>query len=193
MAPPLVLASSSIHRRTLLDRLPLDYEACKPDVDESRRPGEQPAAYVARLSREKAEAVAPRYPHALIIGSDQTAVLDGNVLGKPGNRQRAMAQLRGASGRCVDFHTGLTLLNAASGNAQTEVVSNRVYFRRLDDDAIRRYLEHERPYDCAGSFKSEALGIALFERVEGDDPTALIGLPLIRLVTMLMNEGVRIP
>lgn len=193
MSAPLVLASSSVHRRALLDRLQLDYTACAPDIDESRRPDEAPAAYVSRLSLEKAAAMAARYPQSLIIGSDQAAVLDGDILGKPGNHERATAQLRRASGRHVDFYTGLSLLNVSNGRAQTDVVLTRVHFRRLDDATIERYLQRERPYDCAGSFRSEALGIALFERLEGDDPTALIGLPLIRLVSMLASESVFVP
>lgn len=193
MPAPLILAFSSMHRRALLERLQVPYEVCAPDIDESRAPDERPADYVARLSREKAQAVATRYPQALIIGSDQAAVLDAAILGKPGNRARALEQLRQASGRCVEFYTGLTLLNAATGATQTSVVTTRVHFRQLSDDTISRYLDKEQPYDCAGSFKSEALGIALFERIEGDDPTALIGLPLIALVGMLANQGVSIP
>lgn len=193
MPAPLILASSSMHRRALLDRLQMSYEICAPHIDESRHPGEPPADYVARLSQEKAQAVATRYPQALIIGSDQAAVLDAAILGKPGTRARALEQLRQASGRCVEFYTGLTLLDAATGAAQTSVVTTRVHFRQLSDDAISRYLDKEQPYDCAGSFKSEALGIALFERIEGNDPTALIGLPLIELVSMLSEQGINIP
>jgi MAF protein len=193
MSAPLVLASSSVHRRALLDRLQLDYAICAPDIDESRRPDEAPTAYVSRLSLEKAAAVAARHPQSLIIGSDQAAVLDGDILGKPGNHERATAQLRRASGQHVDFYTGLSLLSASNGRAQTDVVLTRVHFRQLDDATIERYLQRERPYDCAGSFRSEALGIALFERLEGDDPTALVGLPLIRLVSMLASEGFPVP
>lgn len=189
----LVLASSSIYRRQLLDRLQIPFQAHSPDIDESRRARETPEAYVRRLAREKAAALASHHPQALIIGSDQAAVRDGEILGKPGNHARAFEQLRRASGRHVDFLTGLCLLSAATGQAQTEVVSTRVHFRHLDDATIERYLQRERPYDCAGSFRSEALGIALFERIEGEDPTALIGLPLIRLVSMLQAEGMMLP
>jgi MAF protein len=189
----LVLASSSPHRRMLLDRLQLPYTAWSPDIDETRRPEEAASDYVARLSQEKAFAAAGRFPDALIIGSDQAAVWGDAVLGKPKTAERAASQLRQASGQKVEFLTGLTLLNAASGRAQTEVVPFRVHFRQLSDHTIARYIQAERPLDCAGSFKSEGLGIALFERMEGDDPSALIGLPLIRLVTMLAAEGLEIP
>lgn len=193
MSQKLVLGSSSVHRRALLDRLGVDYEVCRPDVDESRRPGEAPVDYVERLSRQKAQTVAPRFPNTLVIGSDQAAVLDGEVLGKPGSPERAAQQLERASGRIVHFYTGLAVLNTNSGRLQTEVAETRVHFRRLSAETIGRYLQREQPYDCAGSFKSEGLGIALFERIEGDDPAALIGLPLIKLVTMLSNEGIAIP
>lgn len=193
MPPELILASSSPYRRALLDRLQLPYQAVSPDIDETRLPHETPTAYVRRLSQEKAAAVAVSHPGALVIGSDQAAVLNGQILGKPGNHERALEQLRRAAGQHVDFLTGLCLLNAASGRAQTEVVPTRVHFRSLDDAAIERYLQREQPYDCAGSFRSEALGITLFERIEGDDPTALIGLPLICLVGLLQAEGVQLP
>lgn len=193
MSTQLILASSSPYRRALLDRLQLRYRAVSPDIDESRGERETPEAYVRRLSQEKAAAVAARHPESLIIGSDQAAVLDGEILDKPGSHERALAQLRRASGRHVDFLTGLCLLNAARATVQTDVVRTRVHFRRLDDAAIKRYLWRERPYDCAGSFRSEGLGIVLFERIESDDPTALIGLPLIRLASMLRHEGIVLP
>lgn len=189
----LVLASSSPHRRMLLDRLQISYTAWSPEIDESRHAGELAPDYVARLSREKASAAAKRFPTALIIGSDQAAVLGDAVLGKPGTAERAAEQLRQASGRRLDFLTGLTLLNAATGRVQTEVVPFRVHFRQLSEQGIARYIAAEGPLDCAGSFKSEGLGIALFERMEGEDPSALIGLPLIRLVAMLAAEGLEIP
>lgn len=193
MRPTLVLASSSPHRRMLLDRLGLPYEVCSPDIDEARRPAEAPEAYVARLSREKAAAVRSRFGQALIIGSDQAAVLGERVLGKPGTHERAAEQLAAASGRQVRFLTGLTLLDSGRDRVQTEVVPFTVHFRRLAPETIERYLRAEQPYGCAGSFKSEGLGIALFERLEGEDPTALIGLPLIRLVSMLAAAGVAVP
>lgn len=193
MSPRLVLASSSPHRHALLDRLGLAYRIDAPDIDESRLPDESPRDYVARLALAKAEAVRPRHPHALVIGSDQAAVRDGAVLGKPGNHARAAEQLAAASGRSVLFLTGLSVLDAASGRARTEVVPFTVHFRPLSAETIERYLRAERPYGCAGSFMSEGLGISLFERLEGDDPTALIGLPLITLVSLLAAEGVHIP
>lgn len=193
MPEPLILASSSIHRRALLDRLRIDHETCSPDIDETRHPDESPHEYVSRLSQEKAEAVAARYPNHLIIGSDQAAVLAGEVLGKPGNHERALSQLLQASGRYLDFHSGLALLNSRNGQVQVDVIRTRVHFRVLSEQTLDRYLKLEQPYDCAGSFRSEGLGISLFERIETDDPTALIGLPLIRLITMLAAQGVSIP
>lgn len=193
MPAPLVLASSSVHRRALLDRLRIDYETCSPDIDESRRPGESPHDYVSRLSCEKAKAVAARFPNRLIIGSDQAAVREGQVLGKPGNHGRALEQLLQASGRHLDFHSGLALLNSGTGQIQVDVVRTRVHLRVLSEQTLDRYLKRERPYDCAGSFRSEGLGISLFERIETDDPTALVGLPLIRLIAMLAAQGFMIP
>lgn len=193
MTHSLILASSSPYRRALLDRLQLSYQACSPEIDESRLEHETPEAYVRRLSREKAEAITARFPQALIIGSDQTAVLNGEILGKPGTHERAFQQLQRAAGHHVDFLTGLCLLDSANGDAQTEVVTTRVHFRPLDDATIERYLQLEQPYDCAGSFRSEALGISLFERIEGEDPTALVGLPLISLISMLHQAGLSLP
>lgn len=187
--PTLVLASTSVYRKELLARLGLPFITAAPEVDETPLPDETPPQLVRRLAELKARAVAARYPGALIIGSDQVAVIDGQILGKPGNHERAVAQLRLASGKRLDFLTGLCLLNAASSSIQVEVVSFGVVFRRLSDQQIENYLRREQPYHCAGSFKSEALGIALCERFEGDDPTALIGLPLIRLTRMLGQEG----
>lgn len=188
----LVLASSSRYRAALLDRLGLPYATCSPDVDESRRPGEAPEALVTRLALAKAEAVASRYPQALIIGSDQVAVHGQEILGKPGTAERAREQLESLSGATVTFLTGLCLFDAADGRHQETVVPTTVRFRRLDRDEIADYVERERPLDCAGAFKSEALGIALFEAVENDDPTALIGLPLIALCRMLRARGIRV-
>lgn len=189
MSQPLVLASTSPFRRALLERLGLPYTTAAPEVDETRRPEEPPQVLVLRLAESKARAVAPGHPGALIIGSDQVACIDGQVLGKPGGRDAAIAQLQRASGKTVMFHTGLCLLNSATGRAQTLVEPFRVHFRPLTLEQIHGYLDREQPYNCAGSFKSEGLGIALFERLEGEDPSALIGLPLIRLVTLLESEG----
>lgn len=193
--PPadLVLGSTSPFRQALLQRLGLPFTVDAPDVDESQQPGETPKALVLRLAEAKARAVARRHPTALIIGSDQVACIDDQILGKPGTRAKAAEQLRASVGRAVTFYTGLCLLNAASGRAQLACEPFRVHFRQLSEAQIGRYLDAEQPYNCAGSFKSEGLGISLFERMEGDDPNALIGLPLIRLVAMLENEGIAVP
>lgn len=191
-ALPIVLASTSPFRRELLSRLGLPFETASPEIDESRLPGESPLDMVRRLSVAKARAGAPAY-QALVIGSDQVATVGDEALGKPGSHERAAAQLRRVSGRSVTFLTGLCLLNTATDEAQVDVVPYRVHFRNLGDEQIERYLRHDLPYDCAGSFKSEGLGITLFERMEGEDPTALIGLPLIRLTDMLTRAGVRLP
>ncbi|NCC28911.1 MAG: septum formation inhibitor Maf [Gammaproteobacteria bacterium] len=188
-APALVLASTSPYRRQLLERLGLPFTTVAPEVDERPRPGESSQVLVLRLAEAKARAVASTHPNALVIGSDQVACIDEDILGKPGERARAIAQLERVSGRIVVFQTGLCLLNSASGRAQTLVEPFRVHFRRLDRKQIEGYLDREQPFDCAGSFKSEGLGIALFERLEGDDPNTLIGLPLIRLVSLLESEG----
>jgi len=189
MSQPLVLASTSTFRQALLERLGLPFTTAAPEVDETRRPEEPPQVLVLRLAESKARAVAPGHPGALIIGSDQVACIEGQVLGKPGGRDAAIAQLQQASGKTVVFHTGLCLLNSSTGRAQTLVEPFRVHFRPLTLERITGYLDREQPYNCAGSFKSEGLGIALFERLEGEDPSALIGLPLIRLVTLLESEG----
>ena len=191
--PTLVLGSSSPYRQALLQRLGLDFSTSSPDIDETRLSGEQPAAFVSRLAEEKARAVARNHRHALIIGSDQAACIGSTILGKPGSRARAMEQLRAASGKRVTFYTGLCLLNTSSGRAQVICEPFHVHFRKLEGARIERYLDAEEPYNCAGSFKSEGLGISLFQRLEGEDPNALIGLPLIRLIDMLAVEGVMVP
>ncbi len=188
----LILASSSPYRRALLARLKIPFEAISPDVDEAPKPSETPEQMVERLSREKARKVAAAHPDALVIGSDQVAVYNGSIVGKPHGHDMAVAQLREASGRTVMLYTGLVLRNAATGKEQCEVIPYRVTFRNLTDELIESYLRKEQPYSCAGSVKSEGLGIALLEKFEGDDPNTLIGLPLIRLVRMLENEGVKI-
>ena len=189
----LVLASTSPYRRELLGRLGLPFEVVAPLVDESRLPDESPEALVLRLSEAKARAVATRFAAALIIGSDQVAVIDDEVVGKPGNRERAIAQLSRAAGRRVSFLSGLSLVDAASGRAHTVCEPFHVHFRPLGPEQIARYLDREQPFSCAGSFKSEGYGITLFERLEGNDPSALIGLPLIRLVELLGREGLPLP
>lgn len=190
---PILLASSSPYRRELLQRLRLPFQWDAPEIDESHRPGETPEILVRRLAREKAMALASRYPHHLIIGSDQVAVNGGQILGKPHDFERAHAQLKAASGGSVSFLTGLALFNSERGDCQVDCVPFTVHFRALSDDAITRYLHAETPYDCAGSFKAEGLGVSLFRATEGSDATSLIGLPLIRLVDMLIKEGVAIP
>lgn len=188
--PPIVLASTSPYRRELLARLGLPFATAAPDADESRLPGEDPRDLVLRLAEAKARAVAPAHPGALVIGSDQVACIDGEVLGKPGDRERAITQLTRAAGREVVFLTGLCLLDARFGRAETLCEPFRVCFRPLSAEQIAAYVDRERPFNCAGSFKSEGLGIALFERLDGDDPNALVGLPLIRLIGMLARAGV---
>lgn len=185
----LVLASTSPFRKMILEKLQLPFATCKPEVDETPLADETPQALVARLSELKARAGGEQFPDGLIIGSDQVAVINGRILGKPGDHETAVRQLREASGKVVTFYTGLCLFDAASGNAQTDVVPFNVHFRSLTDAQIEGYLQKEQPYNCAGSFKSEALGITLFEKLEGDDPNTLIGLPLIRLTAMLENAG----
>jgi septum formation protein len=188
--PALVLASSSPYRRMLLERLGVPFTSASPMIDESPRAGESPADTALRLAEAKARAVAASHVGALIIGSDQIAECGGTVIGKPRDPQDALEQLRAMRGRTVVFHTALALLNSASGRCQTALVDVVSTFRALDDTSLQAYLERERPFDCAGSVKAEALGIALFTRIASDDPTALIGLPLIRLTDMLLAEGV---
>lgn len=187
--PTLVLASTSPFRRMLLDKLRLPYQTCKPDVDETPEPEESPERLVQRLAEMKARAGARQFPEGLIIGSDQVAVIDDKILGKPGGQQQAVQQLRQASGRVVTFLTGLCLYDAGNDKTQTDVVPFRVHFRDLTAQQIEHYVAVEQPYQCAGSFKSEAFGITLFKKLEGDDPNALIGLPLIRLTEMLEQAG----
>lgn len=192
-SPQIVLASSSLYRRALLDRLGIKYQALSPDIDEQALPDETPIATAVRLAQAKARRIAANAPNALIIGSDQVAVLDQQAIGKPGNHAAAARQLQAMSGKTVLFHTALCLLNAATGVEQLDSVPTTVRFRKLDAPLIERYLQRDQPYDCAGSAKIEALGITLLEQVESPDPTALIGLPLIALTTMLLQEGIAIP
>ena len=188
--PPLILGSTSRYRRALLERLGLPFTVAAPGVDEAALAGERPADTALRLAEAKARAVAARHPGALVIGSDQVADCDGRPVGKPGDRARAFAQLRALSGRTVVFHTGVALVDATSGRCRRELVDVASTFRTLDDADIAHYLDRERPFDCAGSVKSEGLGIVLFERIASDDPTALIGLPLIALARLLRAEGI---
>lgn len=194
MAEPIriILASSSPFRKALLERLQLAFAVEAPDIDESIRHGESPQAYVERLAVEKARAVAVRHSAGLVIGSDQAAVHDGSIVGKPSSHAEAVAQLEHASGNTVTLYTGLALVNAATRRVQRDIVPYTVHFRVFDRATIERYLEREQPYGCAGSLRAEGLGVALLSGFEGDDPNALIGLPLIRLVDMLASEEVRI-
>lgn len=193
---PILLASSSTYRRELLTRLGLAFEWASPDIDESPllneygEIDESADTLVARLSVAKAKALASAYSNHLIIGSDQVAVLGDQIIGKPHTYERAFTQLRNASGNQVIFKTGLCLLNANNGQSQVRVEEFKVELRELSDNQIHHYLTYEQPYDCAGSFKCEGLGVALFSKLSGDDPNTLIGLPLIRLVDMLRAEGI---
>lgn len=189
----LILASTSPYRQQILQKLHIDFEIDAPEVNEQALENESPRELVKRLSKAKAMAVAERHSHALIIGSDQVAVLNKQILGKPHTHDNAVQQLKAASGKRVEFLTGLCLYNSATQQAQVACVPFTVYFRQLGDDQIERYLKQDQPYNSAGSFKSEDLGISLFEKLEGEDPNTLIGLPLIELVRMLKNEGIDIP
>ncbi len=187
--PALILASTSRYRRELLERLRLPFSVQAPDVDERPLAGEAPAATARRLALAKARAVADKHPDALVIGSDQVAELDGVPIGKPGNHKRAVEQLRAMSGRTVVFHTAVAVVRLSSGFEAEALVPATVRVRRLSDSEIEHYLRSEQPYDCAGSAKSETLGIALLDAIESDDPTALVGLPLIRSCALLRAAG----
>jgi septum formation protein len=189
---PLVLGSTSVYRRELLSRLRVPFDVSRPDVDETPRPGEAPATLALRLALAKARDVASRLPDAVVIGSDQVADLNGEPLGKPGTHERAVAQLRRMSGQTVVFQTALAVVCLESGFEQSDTAAVRVVFRNLSDDEIERYLRAETPYDCAGSAKSEGLGIALLDRIDNDDPTALVGLPLIRTCRLIRAAGVAV-
>ena len=192
-ARPLVLGSTSPYRRELLARLRLPFTTDAPRVDETPQPGEAPAALARRLALAKAREVAVRHPQAVVIGSDQVADLAGQPLGKPGTHERAVAQLRAMRGQTVIFQTALAVVCADSGFEQSDLAAVEVRFRDLPDDEIERYLRAEQPYDCAGSAKSEGLGIALLDAIHSDDPTALVGLPLIRTARLLRAAGLRLP
>ena len=190
---PLILGSTSPFRREILEKLRLPFQTDAPVVDETALPGEQPEQLVARLAEAKAREVAMRHNGALIIGSDQVACIDGQILGKPGNRRKAIAQLLTASGKTVVFHTALCLLDSATGRSQLGVEPFTVKFRNLSRAQIERYVDAEKPFNCAGSFKSEGYGITLFSALEGRDPNTLIGLPMILLVEMLGKQGIVLP
>jgi len=186
----LILASTSPYRRMLLERLGLEFSVASPSVDESREADEPAHEMAARLSEDKALAVADTHPQTLIIAADQVAVLDGELIGKPGTHEKAVEQLKKAAGRSMHFYSGLCLLNTMTGERQTDVIDTEVRLKPLSDALIEAYLHREQPYDCAGACKVEGLGIALIDYVHGGDPTALIGLPLIRLCEMLRAEGI---
>jgi MAF protein len=188
----IILASTSPYRKRLLERLQLPFRCVAPDTDETPLPAELPLDMARRLAEAKARSVASRHPRALVIGSDQVAALGGRIMGKPGNHEAARAQLAASSANEVRFATGLAVLPPAGGPGQFHVELFSVHFRELDARMIENYLQRERPYDCAGSFKCEALGIALFERMSGNDPTSLEGLPLIALTTLLSRVGVNV-
>lgn len=190
---PLVLASTSRYRRELLERFGLNFLTDKPETDEAPLAGEPPAATATRLAVAKARAVAARHTDALIIGSDQVASVGDERFGKPGTIDNAIAQLKAMRGRAIVFHTAVALLDARSGEASVALVPTEVAFRQLSDDEIVRYVERELPLDCAGSAKSEGLGITLLEHIRGDDPNALVGLPLIALARLLRQAGVALP
>lgn len=186
---PLVLGSSSPFRKMLLETLMVPFSTANPDIDETPLAGETPIKLVERLAVAKAQEVAKTHPNSLIIGSDQVALHGNEVVGKPHTHERAVEQLKAASGKKIELFTGLALINSETGRVQSEVVPFAVHFKRLSDEVIDAYLRKEQPYNCAGSVRSEGLGVALFERFDGDDPNALIGLPLIRLVFMLEQEN----
>ena len=184
----IVLASTSPYRRALLEKLAIPFVCASPDIDETPRPGENAVDLVIRLAESKAQALAAHYPNSLIIGSDQVCVLDGEITGKPHTEENARLQLMKARGSIVTFYTGLALYNSATGHLQTECEPFDVHFRHLSEQEIEDYVRKERPLNCAGSFKSEGLGIALFEKLDGRDPNTLVGLPLIALCQMLRRE-----
>ncbi len=188
----IILASSSPFRKELLDRLHLKYDCISPDVDETVIDDETPDEYVRRLAKLKAQTIADMHPDSIVIGSDQCAVIKGEILGKPGNFDNALAQLKAAQGKTTVFHTGLCVLHHKSRFCDVDNVLYHVSFRNLSDKQITHYLKTEEPYNCAGSFKSEAYGISLFSSMVGDDPSALMGLPLIRLISMLEDAGVEV-
>lgn len=190
---PLILGSSSPYRRELLERLHLDFTVDVPDIDETPHPGEVASDYVRRLAHEKAEEVGSRHQNALVISSDQCAELNGQLLGKPGTHDMAVEQLRRLSGQEATFLTGLCLLDTGNGTCHYSESRHTAYYKELGEDAIEHYLRSEQPYNCTASFKSEGLGISLVHHISGDDPTALIGLPMIRLIEMLREAGLDIP
>ncbi len=192
MPAPIVLASSSVFRKSLLERLHLAFTCHSPEIDESLKSDESARAYVCRLAEAKAQSLADKFPDAVIIGSDQCALLDETILGKPVSHEDALKQLKAAQGKTVVFHTGICVLHRATGFIEVDDILYQVRFRQLSDRQLTHYLHVVQPYECAGSFKSEGYGACLFDAMQGDDPTALVGLPLIRLTSMLENAGIEV-
>ena len=190
--PELILASSSPFRKELLQRLHIEFKTISPDIDETHKESESPTQYVKRLALEKAQAIAVTHPDSIVIGSDQCAYLDGIILGKPGNHQNAVQQLHNARNQEVVFYTGLCVVQSSTQFCEVDCIEFRVGFRDISDQQIEHYLNVEQPYNCAGSFKSEGYGVCLFSYLKGDDPSALMGLPLIRLITMLVQAGIKV-
>ncbi len=193
LGPRLVLASTSPYRRQLLERLGLRFTVAAPDVDEAPLPGETPVDLTNRLARAKAEVVAHRHRGSIVIGSDQVALFGREIIGKPGNPERCIEQLKRLSGHRLEFHTAVNVIDSDTGANESHLDITTVYFRKLSDDEIERYVARERPVNCAGSFKAEALGITLFERIDSHDPTAIVGLPLIWLSGALRRSGFALP
>ncbi|HKL52359.1 MAG TPA: nucleoside triphosphate pyrophosphatase [Wenzhouxiangellaceae bacterium] len=189
--PPLILASSSPYRARMLDRLGLPFSTATSGIDETAEPGETPEALVRRLALGKAQHIAPRHPEALVIGADQVSVLGDEILGKPGSRERAICQIQRMSGKRVDYLSGIALVGP--GIEQVDIVPTRLTYRTLEQTEIERYVDRDQPFDCAGAMRSESLGIALLESLASDDPTALIGMPLIRIAQWLRAAGYEIP
>ncbi len=192
-APPIILASSSVYRRQILERLGISFTVHAPDIDETLAPAESAAVAVLRLAEEKARAVGSQYEHGLIIGADQLSEQNGQILGKPADHDHAVRQLKSASGSSSVLHTAVAVFNPASGRIQSELEQVEVECRELNEEEINRYLQADRPYNCCGSIKVESLGIALLSSIRSDDPNAITGLPVIKLLSMLRNEGVAIP
>ncbi len=193
LSTKLILASSSKYRKMLLRRFGLDFACISPRIDETMRNNEAPSDLVGRLAVQKAETVSRQHPQALVIGSDQLAVFNGRIIGKPGTRQVALEQLKSFSGQVVEFLTAVSVQSFENGFSEQHTDHTRVCFRTLQHEEIEHYLDREKPYDCAGAFKAESLGIVLFERIISEDPTALIGLPLIRTAAMLRRAGLQLP
>ncbi len=188
----IILASSSLYRKQLLEKLALDFTCASPHINERRQEHEKAPQLALRLAKEKALALTAQYPKHIIIASDQVAILNGKQLCKPSNKENTIQQLQSSSGQSIEFHTSLCVLNSATNTLKTDIDCSTVHFKKLSDQEIIHYVEREQPYDCAGGFKAEGLGIALFNRIESDDPNSLIGLPLIKLVALLKEFDISV-